>query len=641
MGSALVPPTLVDAAQAASFVDSQAHGTMPAFATTKRIADIRLLLAQFIGRNNAKEAIDALDGARKDSDPADEASIAMAERRIAGVIGSSSARMLVGSWVEGEPVPLDQIMAMFDETNRRLTFSGDLLQIAIENIDQGVALVDADMKLVAWNSRYQEMFTLPDAMVTVGTPIADLIRFNLQRTGLADKEIDTQVRRRLDHMRAGREHRIESEQHDGRIMRIVGNPAPGGGYVTSYNDVTADRRAEQALEEKVTERTAQLSEANTALEQATRSKTRFLAAASHDLIQPLNAARLFASALGEEVDHDAALKKLVKDLDGSIASADRLIRALLDISKLDGGGIEPKIETFALNDVFDELEREFSVQAEAKGLKLRRVETSVWLESDRALLASILRNLLSNAIRYTRKGGVLLGVRRDGEQARICVHDTGRGIAVSEIEQIFDEFQRASSTDKEGLGLGLAIVRRIATLLGLHIETTSQLGQGSRFAVHTPVQSRQARPAKASRTRTPSKLVGVRAWVVDNDPAALSATAALLSKWGLDVKCFGSETEALAAANSPPDLVIMDYRLDGDERGDAVYLKLCAEWEAQPPAILLTAEAGDETEQAAKRMGANRLLKPSSPAALRALIADCATRGAAPETYQGADSATG
>ena len=626
MGSALVPPTLVDATQAAAFAGARAPGAATALATRKRIADIRLLLAQFIGQEQAREALKAIRQTYRDSDPANDEVVAMAERRIAGVIGSSSARMLVSSWSEGEPVPLDHIMAMFDETNRRLSFNGELLQIAIENIDQGVALVDAEMKLVAWNNRYQEMFGLPDELVSVGTPIARLIEHNMRESEMPESEISEHVLRRLDHMRAGRKHRAEREQHDGRIMRIMGNPAPGGGYVTSYTDITADRRAEQALEEKVIERTTQLSEANEALEKATRSKTRFLAAASHDLIQPLNAARLFASALGEEVGSKRGLSRLVKDLDGSIASADRLIRALLDISKLDGGGIEPKIDLIALDDVFDELVREFAMQAEAKGLRLRRVHTSAWIKTDRALLTSILRNLLSNAIRYTERGGALIGVRRVGGEALICVYDSGRGIAEDDVDQIFEEFQRASSKDHEGLGLGLAIVRRIANLLDIHIETTSKPGIGSRFALHVPVDSWHARRPKPSKAARSTTLEGARVLVVDNDPAALNATAALLAKWGLDVTVAAGEEEARNVSPQAPDIVIMDFRLDGEDRGDSVYETLCCAWGDRPPAILLTAEAGEETEAAAERMQANRLLKPSSPAALRALIADCAAR---------------
>ncbi|MEZ5692431.1 MAG: PAS-domain containing protein [Altererythrobacter sp.] len=625
LGSALWRETLVDAAQAAAFVGTPAPGAVPAHATRMRVADIRLLLTQLLGRSRADAAIAAMPAVYRDSDSADAEVLTMAERTIAGVVGTSSARMLVSSWAGGDPVPLAEVVAMFDETSRRLSFSGDLLQIAIENIDQGVALVDAEMNLVAWNSRYQHMFELPDELVTVGTPIAELIRLNLRRSDIPDAEIEQQVERRLDHMRAGREHRMEREQHDGRIMRIVGNPAPGGGYVTSYTDVTADRRAEIALEEKVTERTAQLSEANAALELATRSKTRFLAAASHDLIQPLNAARLFASALGEEVRDQGQLVGLVKDLDGSIASADRLIRALLDISKLDGGGIVPKIEPLSVDDLIDEVVSEFAVQAEARGIGLRQVRTSAWIESDRVLMVSVLRNLIGNAVRYTGKGSVLVGVRRSGNEIMLAVYDTGPGIADADQGRIFDEFQRASG-DREGLGLGLAIVRRTARLLQTPIVMNSRQGHGSLFGVRVPVLRWGAKPVRPERKADTASMDAARVLVVDNDPAALAASTALLGKWQMEVVSASDETGARAACPCAPDVVLMDYRLDDEARGDAVYAALCRMWGARPPAILLTAEAGDETEQAARRMDAHRLLKPSSPAALRALLAAAVAR---------------
>jgi Na+/proline symporter/signal transduction histidine kinase/ActR/RegA family two-component response regulator len=622
IGSAAFRPALIDHAQAAAFVGTQGPGLRPRPATRMRIADLGALLAQFIGPERAQQA---LGSERRASDPVDSDAIELAERAISGVVGTSSARMLVASWSQGEPISLPEVVAMFDETSKRLSFSGDLLQIAIENIETGIALVDAEMRLVAWNSRYEAIFDLPEGLVAVGTPIADLIRFNLKRGALPEEEIEAQVERRLDYMREGREHRIEREQHDGRVLRIIGSPTPGGGYTTSYTDITADRRAEQALEEKVAERTRQLISANEALAAATRSKTRFLAAASHDLIQPLNAARLFASALGEEVAGREALERLVADLDGAIGSADRLIRALLDISKLDSGGIEPKLEPVALDEIFAEVEREFAVQAAAKGLTLGRVGTSAWAMTDRALLTSILRNLVSNAVRYTDSGGVILGVRRSGERVLLCIHDTGRGIAEADREAIFDEFNRGASTDREGLGLGLAIVRRATRLLGIEVETRSVPGRGSRFALHMPVLEwrlpQEAPPAR----RVPAKLAKARVLVVDNDPAALSATAALLGKWGLEVACAASREAA--ADMAVPDVVIMDYRLDGEDRGDAAYAWLCDRWRGRVPAILLTAEASAETEAAAARMGAERLLKPSSPAALRALISMCLARG--------------
>ncbi len=624
--SGLVRPSLLDQAQAATFVGTPMPGSLPRHATAKRVGDVRALLIQFVGRERADAALAPLQ--MREGDPAGAAVLELAERVISGVIGTSSARMLVGSWAGGDPIPLPEVVAMFDETQRRLSFSADLLQTAIESIDQGVALVDGEMRLVAWNSRYQELFDLPDHLVSVGTPIADLIRFNLARGNLSETEIADQVERRLAYMRAGNEHRIERVQHDGRVLRIVGAPTPGGGYTTSYTDITLDRRAEQALEEKVAERTRQLIEANALLAEATTSKTRFLAAASHDLIQPLNAARLFASALGEEVAGSPALERLVSDLDGSIVAADRLIRVLLEIARLDSGGIVSVPEPVALDQLFEDVAREFALQAQAKGLRLRWIRTDAWVMADRALLTAVLRNLLSNAVRYTTKGGVLLGVRRQGDGVLICIHDTGRGIASEDIERIFGEFERGASTDRDGLGLGLAIVRRATALLGVEVETTSTPGRGSRFALALPVLRREAAPVtRLAPARGGAGLGSAKVLVVDNEPAALAATAALLERWGLEVTTATGLAKVRAAAGAPPDIAIMDYRLDGSERGDATYAALCEVWGTRPPAILLTAESAEETEAAAARMGANRLLKPAPPAALRALIATCLAQG--------------
>jgi CheY-like chemotaxis protein len=330
------------------------------------------------------------------------------------------------------------------------------------------------------------------------------------------------------------------------------------------------------------------------------------------------------------VGDNPALRALVRDLDGSIGSADRLIRALLDISKLDSGGIEPRIEEVALDQVFEDVARDFAVQASAKGIALRRVRTSAWITTDRTLLTSVLRNLVSNAIRYTDRGKVLLGVRRRGDSVALCVHDTGRGIAAEDIERIFREFERGSSTDREGLGLGLAIVTRTTALLGTRVNAASTPERGSRFSLEMPLL-RWGRPMAIEAVQRPVRTVQeARVLVVDNDKAVLSATAALLTKWGLKPVCATSLVTALEACPTPPDIAIMDYRLDGDERGDSVYSELCMAWRAQPPAILLTAEDSEETDFAAVAMDANRLLKPSSPAALRALISTCLAQRPAP-----------
>ncbi|WP_109355450.1 PAS domain-containing hybrid sensor histidine kinase/response regulator [Sphingorhabdus sp. EL138] len=620
---------IIDKAQSAAFVTMEyrsADGSRPL--EKMRVADYRLLLRQFVGDERSRAAMQDLGHqigrTYSDLDPADNSLIEMVERQLSGVLGASSARAIIGSTMEGDPIPLEQVVAMFDETSQRLQFSGELLQTAIENIDQGVAVVDNDMQLVAWNSRYVDMFSLPNDLVTIGRPISDLIGYNLRRNGMEQDQVSLAVAKRLDHMRAGRKHAQEREQADGRILRISGNPTPTGGYVTSYSDITADRRSEQALEAKVEERTKQLTDANSALEKATRSKTRFLAAASHDLVQPLNAARLFTSALDEEIGtQQPRAKKLAHDIDRSIEMADRLLRALLDISRLDGGGLQPKISRFSLGPLFDDLRSEFNRVAKEKGLKLHVADTDLWVETDRNLLLSILQNLVSNAVRYTENGSVSLEAKGEADAVDIRVKDTGVGIEKAQYEKIFEEFQQVGSHIKrEGAGLGLSISQRIAALLDTAIAVESKLGEGSRFSLRfhqVEPQSSASKPVKSGKSNT-SELAGRTVLYIDNDQDALDALSALLERWGCDIKTALGPDEAFEAFDQPPDLVIFDYQLDGGWTGDRLFEKLIDKWQQRPPGILVTAEDTDRTSQAADTLNVERLIKPAPPAALRALV---------------------
>ncbi|MEL7029596.1 MAG: ATP-binding protein, partial [Pseudomonadota bacterium] len=388
-------------------------------------------------------------------------------------------------------------------------------------------------------------------------------------------------------------------------------------------------------EERVAERTAELSDLNLALEDAraqaeaaTASKTSFLAAASHDVLQPLNAARLFASALAEEIDEGGPGRELVNKIAASISSADGLLRALLNVSKLDAGGIEPEFAVFSLSDLFEELEREFSVIAEDSGLKLRVRSLDILIRSDRGLLRSALQNLLSNAIRYTDKGGVLLACRRCGETARLEVYDTGRGIPDDKAQEIFVEFRRLRrDADQSGAGLGLAIVQRITRLLDQPVTVASVLGRGTRFTIEAPIAESappiRLRSSAAVSLPSPTGrlLTGKTVLCLDNDRQILDALDALLVRWGARALTARDEAEARLATPEPPDLVLLDYRLDRGATGVGVYEALCAQWGAQPPAILITASQSEGFQSDAERIGAPVIAKPVEPAALRALIA--------------------
>lgn len=620
--------SLVDRVQAMAFIERDGASAAPDLIDTRaQVADFRLLLSQFLGERQAREALNSLrlETGRpyRDTDRADGALADKSERLISAILGASSAEALIQSTIEGDPVALERVVAMFDETSQRLQFGAGLLQIAIENIDQGISVVDDDLRLVAWNTRYVDMFHYPTELVEPGRPIADLLRYNMRVLGFEPSSIEGEIAKRLAHLRAGKRHSTERVLPDGRVLRVLGNAAPGGGYVTTYTDITADRVAEQALEAKVYERTQQLVEANSALEAATRSKTRFLAAASHDLVQPMNAARLFAGALAERMDHGEAQardRQLLEQIDRSILTADRLLRALLDISRLDGGSVTLKRTRFSLDRAFADVANEFEVQSRAKGLDLRVIPSGLWLETDRGLFISVLQNLVTNALRYTDSGKVLVGALRRGRKVEIVVADTGPGIDPADRHRIFDEFTRLHpDRDGDGLGLGLAIVQRIATMLGTVVQLKSEPGRGSRFSFRidwTEPAQPEAQPVEippASPVRA-----GVPVLCIDNDPASREAMAALLERWGFTI----------VAANHPDDvdpafrpaLLVLDYRLDDGLTGDVASEILAARWGELPPAILLTAEETEETERAAARIGAQRMIKPASPAALRALV---------------------
>lgn len=643
--SSLTRPSLPDRVQAAAFRSHRAAAPASARPATApasraRIADLRLMLEQFVGPARSRDALNQLRLAHgrtyRDNEPLDAAVIGETEAIISTIIGSASARTLVQSALEGEPVAVEDIVLMFDKTAQKLQFGAELLQIAIENIDQGIAVVDKDQRLVAWNSRYGAMFDLPADLVQVGRPIADLIQFNMRALGWDETGIAAEVAKRLDHLRAGRRHSTERQLADGRVLRILGNAAPDGGYVTTYTDITADRQAELALEAKVAERTSQLSDANQALAAATRSKSRFLAAASHDLVQPMNAARLFASALREDLAHagdqpPADAQRLLGQIDRSLASADQLLRALLDISRLDGGQWAVRPAPFPLDRLFADIANEFAIQAAARQIGLTVRPSGLWVNSDRGLLLSVLQNLVTNAIRYSDGGRVLVAARRRDDAVEIMVVDQGRGIAPEDQRRIFDEFVRLNppghnvppgapdAQPDPGLGLGLAIVQRIAALLGTSIDLASIPGRGSRFAVRLAA----AMPVPVANIGTgdaAGTLAGMRILCIDNDPAGLAGLAALLGRWGCVVAAWPGPSGPPGADPAPPDALILDYRLDDGLTGDAAYAALRARWGRDVPTILLTAEANDATAAAAAAIGARRLLKPVGPASLRALL---------------------
>lgn len=387
----------------------------------------------------------------------------------------------------------------------------------------------------------------------------------------------------------------------------------------------------QQLREEIAERSAveaRLREAKQEAEQANLSKTKFLAAVSHDLLQPLNAARLFTSAL---LEHSFGPKAegLVRSVSTSLDDVENLLGTLVDISKLDAGVITPDVTAFDLRDLLNNIAREFRQMASAEKLQLDFVPSSAVVRSDSQLLARILRNFLTNAIRYTGQGRILLGCRRQVDHVLLQVWDSGPGIPADKLTEIFQEFKRIrpnGATADKGLGLGLAIVDKIARMLGHEVSVSSVEGKGSVFTVRVPVGERQHRLPASPRPQPvvhDSGLVGARVWVIDNDLAICQGMKTLLEGWGCQVITAVSaddlETQ-VDVASAPVDLVLADYHLDNDDNGVDAVAVINGQRSQPAPVLMITANYSNELKQHIRELGYLLMNKPVKPLKLRSVL---------------------
>lgn len=607
------------------------------------LGELHDLVARLLGREATREAFEQFARGRMQwldlRRPASRAWVQFSERLLAGAMGTASARALLTTALRGSGLEIGQVVALLDQTSQQQRFNRGVLSTTLEHIEQGISVVDADMRLVAWNRRYLELFGYPEGMVYEGCPVADLIRYNAERGECGPGDIETHVAKRIAYMREGSPYVFERIRNDGQVLEMRGRPIPGGGFVTTYADITHFKEAERLLadaklqlEAKVARRTAELETAleaqrlaNRQAEQANQSKTRFLAAASHDLLQPMNAARLFSSALSLHPGLADDAHQLARQVDSSLRGAEELLSALLDISRLDAGALQPSNGPVCLSELLQELCDQLKPVAAGRllDLRLHLPKQPVWVISDRQWLRRILQNLLSNALRYTREGGVLVGMRRQRTGWRVDVCDTGPGIAPGKQAQIFEEFQRggeASPWGEKGMGLGLAIVDRMARLLNHEIGVRSQPGRGSCFSVRlaaaspvTPVATTVSEPAGSSS----GSLAGLLVLCVDNEPDILAGMQALLGRWGCQVitASNGELARELLQVHQPA-VVLADYHLADDEDG----LVLLKELAAGRAGALVTADHTDEVANAVKAAGLSLLRKPVKPAALRAFL---------------------
>lgn len=640
----LSTPGLRERLQAVRFVEEAEGPSLPqrALPVGATVGDLQELLERFFGKERAEELLTEYAQSRgRRPQPQERAEPTLArevERWLAGALGAAGARLVLASTLRGRDMQPEDVIRLLDDTSHAILFNREQLRASLEHLSQGVSVVDAELKLVAWNSRYSELFAYPPELVRVGQPIETLMRYNAGRGLLGSGDLEAQIARRLALMREGHAYTHERELPDGTVLEIRGNPMPGGGFVTSYSDVTAYKRTQRALQEinetletRVDDRThelsvanAELSKAKAAAETAYAAKTRFLAAASHDLAQPLSAARLFLASVERE-PLSATASATVSQAGQALASAENLISTLLDISRLDARAESPRLEHFRLSSLLQPLAAEFAALAREQGLQLRLVDSSRVVQSDPRLLRRVLQNFLSNALRYTRRGRVLLGCRRAGNEIRIEVWDTGPGIAAEKQQEIFEEFRRLDLDETRGargLGLGLAIADRIARILEHPLSLRSRPGRGSVFAITVPLgdAARVAAPRPAPMAGH-DRLEGARVLCLDNEPAVLAGLESLLSGWGCIVLAARDAAQARAAGDGRiPDLMLIDYHLDGGSNGVEVAAGLRSAWRRDVPGIVITADHTPRARVEAQEHNFALLPKPVRPAALRALM---------------------
>ena len=551
------------------------------------------------------------------------------EQYLAGTIGAASARTLLTTAMVNNGLALGQVANILDQASQWQRFNQNLIMTMIDHMTQGVSVVDENMCLVAWNNQYLVLFDYPKDLVYVGCPIADLIRYNAERGECGPGSVEEHVRKRIHWMKVGSAHEFERIRKDGRVIQMRGNPIEGGGFVTTFADITAFRENEAVLEARVQDRTQQLADALTeqqlAREQADKanmSKSRFIAAASHDLLQPMHAARLFSTALEQSVQSDED-RKTLQQLDRALHGAESMLSALLDIARLEGGTIQPKRQAYPLHDLLSDLELQFKSIAAQRGIQLHVHDAQFWIDTDPQWIRRIIQNFVSNALRYTAKGRVIVGVLRASERPqhiRIGVWDTGPGIAEEQRIKLFQEFERCGHTSpwgEQGLGLGLAIVQRMTGLLDYPVHVYSELGKGSCFMIEVPVVAAPkviATPVQA----VPLKTKAYKILCLDTDETILEGMSTLLTKWGYQVFKATEPEQALELIQQENIQVwLVDQHLNDDKMGLDFILQ---NRQDKVPVALITADSDPELPQTLKELNIVLLRKPLKPASLRSWL---------------------
>ncbi|MDT0583178.1 MULTISPECIES: PAS-domain containing protein [Alteromonadaceae] len=651
--SLITKSRLIDRIQAEAFV-SPADANSPILTVqphTVTVDDLNTLITKFTGPERSQQLFDdfaARNGTELNmQDAVDNEFLSFCERALGGVVGSSSAKALIDSLVRGKKLDITEVVNFFEESAQAVDFNVSALMTSIENLDQGISVVDKNFNLVAWNKRYIDLFHFPDSLVQVGMPIEDLIRFNIAHSNCPPGELEVRVQKRMDRLKSGEPHKLTRQRDDGRVIEVIGNPMPAGGFVTSFQDITNHVEIQQALEEtninleqRVRKRTEEVHSINAELrleierrgeaekelirarkeaEEANASKSRFLALASHDVLQPLNAAKLYLSAL-QETKLDSDTTKIISKLNDSVVSSEALIGTILDISRLDQGELKPFIETINVVETLTPIINEMGMKAKEKGLDFRYKLQDGWISADRTYVYRIIQNLVSNAVKYTQTGKVLLSARKRGNRMLIEVRDTGIGIPTLQQAAIFSDFYRVENSNEQGIGLGLGVVKRLTQQLNCTVKVDSVENKGSCFSVMFDAMA-PPEPVGKIVSATTSVFTDLRILCVDDQQENLDAMETLLAKWGVNTETALNAEQALEKAIAfEPQILLVDYQLGKGPDGLAIIESIRMELNIVLPACLVTAKRGEDLIKMCKEQGVNYLNKPLKPAKLRTLI---------------------
>ncbi|MCB2092105.1 MAG: PAS-domain containing protein [Alphaproteobacteria bacterium] len=735
-----------------------------------RVRDLISMASIVIGKKKANALFSNYSPPLTDENQiVDQKLIEFTENMLSGVIGAPSARELLRSVLKEKGIEQDNIFSLLSTTSLALRFNRKLLDVTMDNITQGINVIDNDNKLVGWNKSYVLLMDYPEELLKIGMPIEDIVRFNVARGYFKGSDSEEYVKDHLRHLNSGMSFQFERTGKDGRVIEIKGSPLPDGGCVTTYTDISKYknieaelrykeqqialytdnvpaalayidifqvvrfsnkyfartinmdaeeiigkhikdiiskeiieqiqgqlknafsglkqqfessrekedgeieyfnntfipdfsndgnvngvyfishdishlRQAQQALKEininlenRVLSRTEELNntvlaleQAKTVAEKADQSKTRFMAAASHDLMQPFNAARLFCEILNTESRSMSEYQReLIQKTDQSLNLAGNIIQSLVEFIKLDSGNVMPQKKAFPLQDLLNALEDQFSDFAKQKSMKFKVLGSSHVIYSDPKLLYRIFQNLVSNAMRYTYSGGILVTNRVRGDKILISVWDTGIGIEENLQQEIFEEFKRFHNSDvasgDTGLGLGLSISQRTAEMLGHSLTVKSVPGQGSVFhiMVDKSAEIENELPFIMERKKVNgTQFKNAKILCVDNNVQTLDAMAELMNSWKYDVHTASGikEIDAMVGTGFKPDILIVDYQLDDGRTGaefiDVYYKKS----KTRIPALFVTANYSDEVKENIMSLGHSLLYKPVKPAELRATV---------------------